>query len=50
MIDATKPVVSVTSPLHNSWTSNTTVWARVIVTDTASGVELDQISFHLDKD
>ena len=50
VIDATKPVVSITSPLHKSSTSNTTVWARVVVTDSASGVELDQIKFHIDKD
>lgn len=50
VIDATKPVVSITSPLHKSSTSNTTAWARVIVTDSASGVELDQIKFHIDKD
>ena len=50
VIDATKPLVSITSPVHNSSTSNTTVWARVIVTDSASGVELDQIKFHIDAD
>ncbi len=50
VVDATKPSVSITSPAHNSWTSNTTAWARVVVTDAASGVELDQIKFHIDAD
>ncbi len=50
VIDATKPSVSITSPVHNSSTSNTTAWARVVVTDAASGVELDQIKFHIDAD
>ncbi|MCZ6539910.1 MAG: hypothetical protein O6922_08820 [Chloroflexi bacterium] len=50
VIDATKPLVSITSPVHNSSTSNTAVWARAVVTDSASGVELDQIKFYIDKD
>ena len=50
VVDATKPSVSITSPVHLSSSSNTTVWARVVVTDAASGVELDQIKFHVDVD
>jgi hypothetical protein len=50
VIDATKPLVSITSPIHKSATSNTTAWARAVVTDSASGVEINQISFHIDKD
>jgi hypothetical protein len=50
VVDATKPSVSVTSPVHKSSSSNTSVWARVVVTDAASGVELDQIKFHVDVD
>jgi hypothetical protein len=50
VIDATNPSVSVTSPVHLSSTSNTTVWARAVVTDAAAGVELDQIKFHVDID
>lgn len=48
VIDATEPSVSITTPAHNSSTSNTTAWARVVVTDAAAGVELDQIQFHID--
>ena len=50
VVDATKPTVSVTSPTHKSSHSNTTVWARAVVTDVASGVELEQIQFHVDVD
>ena len=50
VVDATKPTVSITSPTHKSSNSNTTVWARAVVTDAASGVELDQIQFHVDVD
>ena len=50
VVDATKPSVSITSPTHNSSSSNTTVWARVVVTDAASGVDLSQIKFHVDVD
>lgn len=50
VVDATKPSVSVTSPVHKSSSSNTSVWARVVVTDAASGVDLDQIKFHVDVD
>lgn len=50
VVDATKPSVSITSPTHNSSSSNTTVWARAVVTDAASGVDLDQIKFHIDVD
>jgi hypothetical protein len=50
VIDATKPSVSITSPIHLSSTSDTTAWVRVVVTDAAAGVELDQIKFHVDVD
>ncbi|MDP6668132.1 MAG: hypothetical protein QF357_12180, partial [Dehalococcoidia bacterium] len=50
VIDATKPSVSITSPTHKSAISNTTAWARAVVTDAASGVALDQIKFHIDAD
>ena len=50
VVDATKPSVSITSPVHKSSSSNTTVWARAIVTDAASGVDLSQIKFHVDVD
>jgi hypothetical protein len=50
VVDATKPSVSITSPTHNSSTSNSTAWANVIVTDAASGVDLSQIRFHVDID
>lgn len=50
VVDATKPSVSITSPTHESSSSNTTVWARVVVTDAASGVDLSQIKFHVDVD
>ncbi len=50
VVDATKPSVSITAPAHKSSTSNATAWARVVVTDAASGVELDQIKFHVDVD
>ena len=43
VVDATKPTVSITSPTHKSSNSNTTVWARAVVTDAAPGIELDQI-------
>lgn len=50
VVDATKPSVSITSPIHKSSSSNTTVWARAVVTDAASGVDLSQIKFHVDID
>ncbi len=50
VVDATKPSVSITTPAQASSTSNTTVWARAVVTDAGSGVELDQIKFHIDLD
>ncbi len=50
VVDATKPSVSITSPTHLSSSSNTTVWARVVVTDAASGVDLSDIKFHVDVD
>jgi hypothetical protein len=50
MVDAIKPSVSITSPTHLSSTSNATAWARVVVTDAGSGVELSQIKFHVDVD
>jgi len=50
VVDATKPSVSITSPSHKSSSSNTTVWARAVVTDAASGVDLSQIKFHVDVD
>jgi hypothetical protein len=50
VVDATKPVVSITSPVHLSSTSNATAWARAVVTDAAAGVELGDIKFHIDVD
>ena len=50
VVDATKPSVSITAPVHKSSSSNTTVWARAVVTDAASGVDLSQIKFHVDVD
>jgi len=50
VVDATKPVVSITSPTHLSSTSNITAWGRAVVTDAASGVELNKIKFHVDVD
>ncbi len=50
VIDTTKPSVSITSPMHKGSTSNATAWARAVVTDSASGVELSQIKFHVDVD
>ncbi len=50
VVDATKPSVSITSPVHKSSSSNATVWARAVVTDAASGVDLSQIKFHVDVD
>ena len=50
VVDATKPTVSITSPTHKSSNSNTTVWARAVVTDAASGVDLENIQFHVDVD
>jgi hypothetical protein len=50
VVDATKPAVSITSPTHKSSSSSTSVWARVVVTDAASGVDLSDIKFHVDVD
>jgi hypothetical protein len=49
-VDTQKPAITVVRPQHSSATTNVVNWAVADVTDSGSGVDISQVSFHLDLD